>query len=166
MNTQKVLINQNNEYVLYNEKEFAQSINVPEDIINCIEDLGYNWKENHLNNNITSIELLIKHDYDYALNVIKKIINDDKNKHFILIRYVQKNNEFREKIYNFSKLFFPNEIGNKCIIENFIDEIWKSSDEYIIEKIITIIEKFGKLSNINIGLDYDNDFLNFQIFIQ
>ena len=27
---------------------------------------SYNWKENHLSNKITSIELPIKHDYDYA----------------------------------------------------------------------------------------------------
>ena len=56
LKTQKVLIKQENNYIYYND-EFAQSINVPEDIIECIEELGIKWPKNHLNNKITSIEL-------------------------------------------------------------------------------------------------------------
>ena len=44
----------NNQVYFWNEKEFAQSINVPEDIINCIEELGYNWRETHLSKYIIS----------------------------------------------------------------------------------------------------------------
>ena len=66
----KVLINQENNYVYYND-EFAQSINVPEDIIDCVEELGIKWRKNHLNNLITSIELPVKDDYDYIEVVVK-----------------------------------------------------------------------------------------------
>ena len=69
----------------------------------------------------------------------------------------------RSNIYYFSKLFFPDKIGDKYIVDNFINEIWKTSDEFIIDKIISIIEKWGKISNINISInigDY-NKLLNF-----
>ena len=125
----KILINQQNNYVLYDEKEFALSTNVPEDLINCLEELGYNWRENHLSNKITTIELPIKHDYDFAVLQIKKLIEKDKNKSYILTRYVQANNEMRENIYYFTKLLFPNKIKDKYIVNNFIDEIWQKSNE-------------------------------------
>ena len=116
LKTQNILINQKNNYIIYNEKEFAQSINVPEDIINCVEELGYNWRETHLSNKITSIELPIKHDYDYAIQLIKKAIDKDNNKSYILTRYVQNNNEMRSNIYYFSKLFFPDKIGENTLL--------------------------------------------------
>ena len=78
--TKKVLINQENNYILYKETEFGQSKNVSEDMINCIEELGNKWRINHLNNKITSIELPIKHDINYAVNIIKKSIDNDKVK--------------------------------------------------------------------------------------
>ena len=157
---EKILINQKNKYILYNEKEFAQSINVTEDIINCIEELGYNWKENHLSNSITSIELPIKHDYDYAVNLIKKAIDSDKNKSYILTTYVINNDEMRLNIYYFSKLFFPDKIGDKYIVNNFINEIWKTSDDIIIDNIVTKIEKWRNISNIMINNRQYNKLLN------
>ena len=60
------LINQEDDYVLNNEKEFAQCINASEDMINCIEELGNKWRINHLGKNITSIELPIKNDVNFA----------------------------------------------------------------------------------------------------
>ena len=157
----KVLINQENNYILYNETEFGQSKNVSEDMINCIEELGNKWRINHLNNTITSIELPIKHDTAYAVNIIKKSIDNDKEKSFILARYVEKNNEKRENIYYLSKLFFKDKVGEKYIVENFEEEIWINSDEFIIDKLITTCEKWEKYSNIEISLDEFNKFLNF-----
>ena len=157
----KILINQENNYVIYNEKEFAQNINVSEDMINCVEELGNKWRINHLNNNITSIELPIKHDIDYASNIIKKTIENNKEKSFILTRYVEKNNIKREIIYDLSKLLFKDKIGKKYIVENFKEDIWKISDDYIIEKMISIAQKWGKLSNISINIENYNKLLNF-----
>ena len=57
---------QENNYVLYNEKIFGLSINVSEEIIYCIEELGNKWRINHLNNNITSIDLP-KHDIYFSI---------------------------------------------------------------------------------------------------
>ena len=160
--SKKVLINQNNMYILYNEKEFVQSKNISEDMINCIEELGINWRINHLSDKITSIELPIKHDIDYAVNMIKKSIDNDKEKSFILTRYVEKNNERRENIYYLSKLLFDNKIGEKYIIENFNGEIWKDSDEFIIEKMIVTCEKWEKYSKVSISIEEDfNKLLNF-----
>ena len=95
----KILINQENNYVIYNEKEFSQSNNVSEDMINLIEELGNKWRINHLNKKIISIELPIKHDIDYSISLIKKTIENDKEKSYILTRYVEKNNIKRENIY-------------------------------------------------------------------
>ena len=159
--SKKVLINQENKYILYNEKEFAQSKNVSEDMINCIEELGNNWRINHLSDKITNIELPIKHDIDYAVNMIKRSIDNDKEKSFILTRFVEKNNEKRENIYYLSKLLFSNKIRDKYIIENFKEEIWIDSDEFIIDKIIKDCEKWEKYSNVSIALEDFNKLLNF-----
>ena len=157
----KILINQKNNYVIYNEKFFGQSMNVSEDIINCVEELGNNWRENHLNNNIISIELPIKHDINFAINIIKSYIDNDKEKSYILTRYVVKNNKKRETIYFLSKLLFKNKIGEKYLVENFKDEIFKDSDKYIIDKIILTAEKWGKFSEIQISIENYNILLNF-----
>ena len=153
LNKYKILINQQNNYVLYNEKEFAQSINVQEDLVNCLEELGYNWRENHLSNKINTIELPIKHDYDYAVHLIKKSIEKDKNKIYTLTRYIQANNEMRENIYYFTKLLFPDKVKDKIIVNNFNDEIWKKSDEYLFVSILNIVEKWNNLSNLPIKIE-------------
>ena len=130
-------------------------------MINCIEELGNDWRINHLNNKITSIELPIKHDINYAINVIRKSIENDKKKSFILVRYVTKNDEKRENIFYLSKLLLPNEIGKKYIVENFKEEIWRDADIYIIEKIISTCEKWESLPNAPISLNDLNKLLNF-----
>ena len=157
----KILINQEDDYVLYNEKEFAQCINVSEDMINCMEELGNKWRINHLSKKITSIELPIKNDVNFAVNVIKKSIDNDKEKSYILTRYVEKNNEKRENLYYFSKLLFKNKINEKYIVENFKDDIWKDSDEFIINQIISMAEKWEYFNSITIDIEDYNKLLNF-----
>ena len=157
LKTNKILINQKNNFILYDENEFAQSINVPEDIINCIEELGYNWREKHLSNIINSIELPIRHDYDYAIIIIRKAIEKDKNKSYILTRYVQNNNEIQSNIFYYSKMFFPEKIKDKYMVNNFIDKIYEISNQFIVEKILNIIENIKNISNISeIHLDIEN----------
>jgi len=157
----KVLINQEDNYVLYNEKVFSQSNNISEDMINCIEELGNKWRINHLSNKITSIELPIKHDTNYAINIIEKSIDKDKEKSYILSRYVEKNNKKREIIYFLSTKFFKDKIGEKYEVENFNEDIWKSSDEYIIKEIILIARNWENFDSITIDIDGYNKLLNF-----
>ena len=165
LKSKKILINQKNNFILYNEDQFSQSINVPEDIINCIEELGFNWREMHLNNNINSIELPIKHDYDYASNLIKKIVDENKKtKSYILIRYVIKDNRTRESMYYFSKLFYKELVNEKIYVENFIEEIWKNCDEYLIKNIISKVEDYKELNKISIDIQDFNKLLNFLYF--
>ena len=160
--TKRVLINQENKYILYNEKEFAQSINVNEDIINCIEELGNKWRQNHLNNNITSIEIPIKHNIDFAINYIKKKVEKDKeNNSYILARYIQKNDKKRETTYHLSKLLFEDKIGEKYIVDNFKEEVWIEADAYLINKMIEIAENWYKLSSISLNIEDYNLLLNF-----
>jgi len=157
LKTSKILINQKNNFILYDENEFAQSINVPEDIINCIEELGYNWRENHLSNIINSIELPIRHDYDYAIVLIRKEIEKDKNKSYILTRYVQNKNIIQSDIFYFSKIFFPEKIKDKIIVNNFKDKIYEISNQFIVENILNIIENIKNISNISkFNLDLEN----------
>jgi ATP-dependent Lon protease len=82
-------------------------------------------------------------------------------KSFILTRYVEKNNTKRENIYDLSKLLFENKIKEKYIVENFKEDIWKISDEYILEKMISIAEKWRSLDKIKITIDDFNKLLNF-----
>ena len=162
LKTKLILINQENKFILYYEDKFAQAINVPEDIINCIEDLGFDWRKNHLNNNINSIELPIKHDYNFAVNLIKKIIDDDKEtKSYILVRYVIKDNYTRESMYYLSKLFFKDLVKEIIYVQNFIEDIWKSCDEYLIKNIIKNIAECKSLNKIAITIEDFNKLLNF-----
>ena len=157
----KILINQENIYVIYNEKEFGQSDNISEDMINCIEELGNKWRINHLSNKITSIELPIKHDTNYAINIIKESIDKDKNKSYILSRYVEKNNAKRETIYYLLTKFFKDKIGEKYEVENFNEDIWKSSDEYIIKEMISIVKNWKDFNSMTIDINDYNKLLNF-----
>ena len=138
---------------------------MPEDIINCIEELGINWRKEHLNNKITSIDLPIKHDFDSAKNLIKKIIEENKStKCYILVKYVIKENRTRESMYYFSKLFFNEFVKEKIYVQNFVEEIWKSCDEYLIKNIINKIKEYTKYDKIIISKDDFNKLLNFLYF--
>ena len=159
--TKRVLINQENEYILYNEKEFAQSINVNEDIINCVEELGNKWRQNHLKTNITSIEIPIKHNIDFAINIIKKAIENDKENCYILARYVEKNNKKRETIYHLSKLLFEKKIREKYIVEDFKEEIWRDADTYLINKMVETAESWDIFSSVTLNVEDYNILLNF-----
>ena len=75
-----------------------------------------------MNNNITSIDLPINHDIDF-FNIIKNSIENNKEKSYILTRYVEKDNQKRETIYFISKLLLKNKIGEKYIVNNFKDEV-------------------------------------------
>ena len=161
LKSKQILINQENEFIFYNEEKFYQSINIPEDMINCIEELGIVWRKNHLNDKINSIELPIKHDYDYAKNQIKKIIDNDLTKSYNLVRFILKDNFKRESMYYFSKLFFNDIIKEKIIVQNLIEEIWESSDKYLINEIISKVEEWTNLSKILISLEDYNKLLNF-----
>ena len=75
-----------------------------------------------------------------------------------------------QKEMNLEKKFiiFPNyflkrkrKLTNKIIVDNFIEEIWKKSDEYIINEIISISEKWGRLSKMTINFDDYNKLLDF-----
>ena len=119
--------------------------------INFIEDLGFNWRKEHLNNKITSFDLPIKHDYDFAKNLIKKIVEENiTTKCYILVRYVIKDNRTRESMYYFSKLFYKDFVKEKIYVQNFVEEIWKSCDEYLIDNITRKIEECEILSKISI----------------
>ena len=161
LKSKQILINQENEFIFYNEEKFYQSINIPEDMINCIEELGIVWRKNHLNDKINSIELPIKHDYDYAKNQIKKIIDNDLTKSYNLVRFILKDNFKRESMYYFSKLFFNDIIKEKIIVQNLIEEIWEISDKYLINEIISKVEEWTNLSKILISLEDYNKLLNF-----
>ena len=69
-----------------------------------------------MNNNITSIDLPIKHDIDFSINIIKNSIENNKEKSYILKIYVEKDNLKRETIYLISILLFKNKIGEKKYI--------------------------------------------------
>ena len=158
---EKVLINQENNYIIYDEKEFAQSINIPEDIIDCIEELGIKWKINHLHNEINSINIPKQHNIDYAINEIKNLIENNKEKSYKLVRYVDKNNKKRKTLYNLSKLLFKEKIGEIYIVQNFKDEIYNIADKYLIGKMLETAEKWNNYSEITINKDEYNCLLNF-----
>ena len=148
-----VLINQNNEFVEYTD-EFADGLNVQEDAVDLMEELNIQWKKNHLNKCITSINLPVIHDHKYAMSTIKQ--NKSPMKNYIITRYVIKNNEKREKMFMFSKEFFPQKFqqyGKPVEPYNaeFLDsDLWDASDQQLFEDMMSIIEEKRNINKVTI----------------
>ena len=158
----KILINQENEYILYYD-DFAEAKDVSDDLVECIEELGQNWKTKHLHNKINSIQLPCKHDISFAEKKIKEMIKLQPLKSFILAKYINKGDEERILFHSLIKKIFPYKLGEIKFVEGFSNEIWVEADNFIIKKIIEEIISWKKLQNIprDISVDYFNKILNY-----
>ena len=153
----KILINQKNEFVLYYD-DFAEAKEVSEDMVECIEELGDKWKENHLHNQIKSIELPCKHEISYAEKLIRQKIKLNPSKSFILAKYINKGDEERILFYSIIKMIFENEISEIKFVEGFNKEIWTEADDYIINMIIEEIASWKAINSITKDISY-KDFI-------
>lgn len=63
-----------------------------------MEELGIEWRKNHLHRKIISIQIPLHHDHQFAMGMIKE--NNHETKKFIMSRYVIEGNDKHEKMFN------------------------------------------------------------------
>ena len=132
-------------------------------MVECIEELGDKWKENHLHNQIKSIELPCKHEISYAEKLIRQKIKLNPSNSFILAKHINKGNKERILFHSIIKMIFENEISEIKFVEGFNKEIWTESDDYILNMIIEEIAGWKDINAINIDISYAdfNKILNY-----
>ncbi|OUM69104.1 hypothetical protein PIROE2DRAFT_2989 [Piromyces sp. E2] len=160
-----LFINKNKNYQLYLEKyaiipnmnlkfvkktnDLAFSKSVPENMIECLEELGNPWKSEHIHNKIISDITDTNHNIEDATSIIP-YIPKDKNEKFI---------RKRESIYEFCSKIWSNDISEKKDGSSFPDDIWKGIDDIMFEKIIKKIKRIGKLDDTTYTIDFIRRFL-------
>ena len=151
----KILINQKGEFTLYTN-DFAEAKDVSDDMVDCIEELGKKWRETHLHNKINSIELPYKHDISFAEKQIRETIKLNPVKSFILAKYINKGDEERILFHFLIKKIFNGKIGNIKFVDDFNNEIWTESDNYIIKKIIEEVVNWKSINSLPFDVSKDD----------
>jgi len=162
LNIYNIIPNMNLDFVKLSY-EISTSIEVPDNMIECIEKLELPWKKNHIHKNIYTICSIVKDEkIKDAVSLIKNKMNEWNDKILILISYIPEDNEDqifvqkRRLIYKLcSKAFnMPSqEDGN-----SFPKELWNGIDEIVFKKLIEVLEKKGQLGGY-FNIEYIKDFL-------
>ena len=131
-----------------NSNELATSENVPENMIDCLENLNINWKNQHINTNISKFKIEKEHDIDFAVSKICKCVEEWSDKVLVLIHYIpvdseEKFKQKREMIYYLCSNIWVDKMSEKKYVKNFPEEIWNKVDPMILKRIIEKMEEFG-----------------------
>jgi len=163
-----VIPNMNSQFV-YLTNDLAFSKDVPENMIECLESLGYNWKAKHIHKKITSEITDTNHNINDATSKIRECLLDDytlkwSKKFLILIAYIpyHKDEIFinkRELIYKFCKTIWNDDMSEKKDGSSFPDNIWKGIDDIVFNEIIKEIEGNGQLDDTIYTIDFIKQFL-------
>jgi len=131
----------------------SSSKDIPENMIECLLNLGIDWKKNHFHNKINKYSTRTDHNIEYAVSmIIQSLKNNFKNK-LILIHYVPydgKEEYIKERnlIFEFCSVVWKDEMTNKKDGNKFPKELWDKTDNEIIEKIIEEIVNKEKIGGI------------------
>ena len=71
----------------------AYSKDIPENLIDCIENLNIKWKKNHIHKYITEYTTGIQHDIDYAVLKINEKVKNNIDNALILIEHIPYNED-------------------------------------------------------------------------
>ncbi|KAK8888136.1 hypothetical protein M9Y10_039198 [Tritrichomonas musculus] len=133
----------NNNFHRMNESNFKRSNTVNDTIINMMEDISIPWKSTHMNKDIHE-EIFcneIKEDKisDAEMSIIDKI-KQEKQLSTKLMKYVLLNDKNRENMFYFvTKVGIEN--SSQITIDRIDPSIWKLADDYVLRKIVDIIEQ-------------------------
>ncbi|ORX87290.1 hypothetical protein BCR32DRAFT_289410 [Anaeromyces robustus] len=144
---------------------FTTSKDVPDNMIECIEKLGIEWKSNHINKKIINYSPFEDHKINNVIFKIKDNFKEWSNKILILISYIPYDNEdeiFIQKrltIYQLCSVLWDNSIP-RC--ENngngFPKELWDGTDDIVFKELIRKIVNQKKLGG-DFTIDYMKQFL-------
>jgi len=157
-----IIPNMNEDFVKLTN-DLTTSKDVPDNMIDCIEELGIKWKLNHIHKMIDQFTFGIGHTIDDAVTKIHINIKE-LSQYLTLISYIPEDNENieflhkRQTIYELCSVVFEYLHLNKKNGNGFPDKLWDKVDEYIFKKLIEIIEAVGKLKG-KYTIEYMKKFL-------
>ena len=144
-------------------KELATSKDVPENMIECLTKMNYDWKKNHIHKKILNYSPGIDHNIFIAISKIQSLIKTDNM--LILISYIpyDQNEEYIKKrkiIYEFCSRVWTNKMSKERDGRQFPQELWNNLDDIIIKSIIEEMKKAKKISSI-FSIDFIDKFIGF-----
>ena len=157
-----IIPNMNSDFVLLNSN-LGLSKDVPENMIECMENLGIKWKEEHLHKNLMKFRIGIEHNIKDAVPKILECVNEWSDKVLFLMQYIPEDNnskfqQKREIIYELCSIIFKDKKFQKRNGTKFPEKIWENVDIMIINKIIEKIGKYGHICD-ECSIEFINKFL-------
>ncbi|KAG4104427.1 hypothetical protein H8356DRAFT_1369783 [Neocallimastix lanati (nom. inval.)] len=158
-----IIPNMKSEFIKLNNN-VSTSKEVPENMIECLEELGNQWKSYHIHKNINVDNICDDHDINIAISTIQSYFNKWSDKILILISYIpndyenKKLIEKRETIYELCSLIWNDSMPTKRNGNSFPERIWNGIDEILFENLIEHIERIGNLTE-TFNIKYMKKFL-------
>jgi len=145
-------------------KDLASSNNVPEDMIECIEEIGISWKDEHIHKKIVKFTSGSDHDIDFAVSKMRNCLKDWSERILTLMHYIpdDQDQEFkqkREEIYEFCSTVWDSQKKKIKRVNDFPKELWNGIDDMVFEHLIEEISKYGKLDDNSYTIDFMIKFL-------
>jgi len=157
-----IIPNMNSDFVLL-DSNLAFSKDIPENMIDCMENFNIKWREEHLNENLLNFKTGIVHNIKYAVSNILECVNEWSDKVLILMHYIPDDNniEFKQKrelIYELCSIMFKDKMSQKKDGKKFPEEIWDKIDIMVFKKIIEKIEEYEHICD-ECSIKFINKFL-------
>ncbi|ORX79571.1 hypothetical protein BCR32DRAFT_300799 [Anaeromyces robustus] len=165
-----IIPNMNSKFVML-DNILATSVNVPDNIIECLEDLNINWKETHIHKKITKYTTGTDHNIKFAESTIRDTLSNEwSSKVLVLMQYIpyipcdmnipcdMMDREFiqkRKTIYELcSVIWNMSEMKDGSGLHK---ELWNGIDEMVFDNLLSTIQN---LKEINGQTLISIDFLN------
>ncbi|ORX86111.1 hypothetical protein BCR32DRAFT_290228 [Anaeromyces robustus] len=145
-------------------RELATSNTVPENMIDCVEELGIIWRNNHIHKNIKRFTTGTDHDIDYAVSKISIYLRNYPDKKLELMHYIPYDcgdDKFINKrimLYEFCNTLWNNKMSQIKDGKQFPIELWNNVDINVFQELLNSIQEHGQLNN-TITINFLNKFL-------
>jgi len=145
--------------------DLATSKYVPENIIECLENLDINWKGTHIHKNIKKYSPGSDHNIDFAVSEIRKTLKEWSDNVLKLMHYIPKDCgdkkfiEKRKMIYEICSKMWTNKFSGMEDGSGFPKDLWNGIDEMVFDKLLLAIQNIGGIKGI-ISIDYINRVLD------
>jgi len=157
-----IIPNMNLEFVKLN-KSLATSLNVPENIIECLESLNIEWKKIHIHKKITRYSSGTDHKISIAESKIRdKLTTKWSEKMLTLIQYIpydcidENFIQKRKTVYELCSVMW-NLSGMKNG-SGFSKNLWNGIDEMVFDKLLLVIQEFKEIKD-KISIEFINKVL-------
>jgi len=158
-----IIPNMNLKFVNLNDS-LATSLCVPENIIECLENLDIHWKETHIHKNIKKFTPGTDHNIDIAVSEICRNLTEWSNKVLYLMQYIPwdcEDKQFiqkREMIFEICSVMWNEDLSEMKDGSGFPRYLWNGVDEMVLKNLLLKIEEYNEIQG-KISVDYINKVL-------